>query len=606
MNQTHKKYQSPSSTRITRLAGRLTTILFFQKVADILCSQVAKELNSDSAILLYRWDDKKKVQIISSVGLDNLPSEPLTKRDSLFQLFSGNKRSTFVSDPTVRNKLDRSEYYSRLKPFTCDLIIPLRYNRQIVGILMLSKPEKVTTLSKPLIRALWVLGDRAGVSLKHTQMLMDLRRESVEKSVLLELGRKMNSILELDKLMDILLDSLQQVVHYDKIAIFLLGPNTDEIERVARRGPFPLFEEKQFLQKGAGLVAWAVEHKKPVIVKDVSNDSRYFPLYLDTRSEMDVPIIFQNKILGVFNLESNHLNNFTEGDRRLVQALAGQAAIAIENAWLYTQLKEKQEMEKELRTAQKFQRALLPRRMPEVDGYQFAAIHVPSRLIGGDIYDFIRFGDGRLGIAIGDVSGKGTPSAILMATLFSMYRGFVRLGMSVDQMMHDLNNTLKRRISISSFITFFYGELTPKTGEFIYCNAGHCAPIVYRSTGDITFLEKGGTVLGFVDNVDYQIGRTTIQPGDTILLFTDGVTEAMNREEEIFGDNSLVEFLRQHATVSPRIALRDLFQTIQEFTGSKRPQDDFTAVLVQHLGNTQEDAPNENRWGVSTYQSDTF
>ncbi len=506
----------------------------------------------------------------------------------------------------MSNTLELSEYCARLKPFGCEVIIPLRYNRQIVGLLLLSKPGKITILNKPLIRALWVLGDRAGVSLKHTQMLMDLRRESVEKSVLLELGRKMNSILELDKLMDILLDSLQQVVHYDKIAIFLLGPNTEEIERVARRGPFPLFEEKEFLQKGAGLVAWAVEHKKSVIVKDVSNDTRYFPLYLDTRSEMDVPIIFQNKILGVFNLESNHLNNFTDRDRRLVQALAAQAAIAIENAWLYTQLKEKQEMEKELRTAQKFQRALLPRRMPDVDGYEFAAIHVPSRLIGGDIYDFIRFGDGRLGIAVGDVSGKGTPGAILMATLFSMYRGLVRLGMSVDQMMHDLNNTLKRRISVSSFITFFYGELTPKTGEFIYCNAGHCAPIVHRSTGDIAFLEKGGTVLGFVDDVEYQIGRTTIQPGDTILLFTDGVTEAMNHEEEIYGDDSLVEFLKRQVTFLPQIVLRDLFKTIQQFTGSKRPQDDFTAVIVKRLCNAREDSSHENQWGVSTYQSDTF
>jgi phosphoserine phosphatase RsbU/P len=374
---------------------------------------------------------------------------------------------------------------------------------------------------------------------------------------------------------------LQQVVFYDKGSIFLLAPKSKVIARVARRGPMPLIEEMDFMRKSEGLCSWVIENAKPVVIDDVASDSRYFPMYLDTRSEMDVPIILREKVLGVFNLESNTKGAFSKRDRRLVQALAGQAAIAIDNAWLYSELLEKKEMERELKVAKKFQRALLPRSVPAQPLYEFAAVNIPSRTVGGDLYDFILFADGRIGITIGDVSGKGTPGAILMATLYSTYRGLIRQKLPINKMVSDLNNLLKARISSSSFVTFFYGELAPDSGEFIYCNAGHCPPILLHADGKTEMLHKGGTVLGFINGLEYELGRTILYPDDMFLLYTDGVTEAAATEKEMYGEDRLLEFMTANKQLSASMFLRRLFREIRSYSGENRLQDDFTVICIK-------------------------
>jgi len=235
-----------------------------------------------------------------------------------------------------------------------------------------------------------------------------------------------------------------------------------------------------------------------------------------------------------------------------------------------------------LRTARRFQRALLPRTLPQVSGYDFAAINVPSQTVGGDLYDFIQFSDGRIGISIGDVAGKGTPGAIIMAMLYSTYRGLVRQKMPMDKMMHDLNNLLKKRISPSSFVTFFYGELNPASGEFVYCNAGHCGPFLLRSDGRVEKLTEGGLVLGFLADMTYEVGRTQLQAGDLLLLYTDGVTEAMPLGlNEIFDESRLLTLLRENRDASALVLLRHLYHKVKAYTGSPRLLDDLTAVAVK-------------------------
>ncbi len=563
---------------------KISSELDYKHASELLLRESVNLLKSDYALLLWVRENDHQLHFEKSLGFSrSFKNRIIDKKDTLNKFLKYRSSVLFISkNENLYHLVKQSAFLTEMTGFTAfQLAIRLHVNNVPLGLLLLSGPL-TELIAHPKVRQLLAeLAERAGITLRQARLLYSLKRESLEKDLLLETGRKITSSVNLDELLDLILDQLQQVVHYDKGSIFILDPRSKSIARVARRGPMPLFDQVDFMRKTEGLCNWVMAHAEPVVVDDVSTDKRYYPIYLDTQSEMDVPIVNRGVVLGVFNLESNRKSAFSRRDRRLVQALAGQAAVAIDNAWLFEQLKEKQEMERELRIAKRFQRALLPRRIPQNGQYSFAALNIPSRTVGGDLYDFIEFSSTRTGITIGDVSGKGTPGAILMATLYSTYRGLVRLRLPINQMMHDLNNTLKSRISSSSFITFFYGELDHETGNLSYCNAGHCAPILIRADGSVDVLHSGGTVLGFIENYHYEMATVKIKEGDCIFFYTDGLTEAMNDRNELFGEERLLQFLKAHLHLSPAALLRKVYRVIRQFTGVSRPQDDFTAVFLR-------------------------
>lgn len=570
---------------IRKFSKQLSTSVNYRKATLSLCEETQKLLKASQVILLMESDAHQALEVERLGGLSLTGKPPrLELNDKLTELVKNKKQPIEIDKSSpYQHVVDQSEFLKALKgSFACRLIVKLTFNGQVIGALLFGAPIGVTIRSVYARQVLAELGERAGVTLRHARLLRSLKRESMEKDLLLDIGRKINSTLNLDELLNLILDSLQQVVHYDKATIFLTDHRTKIIGKIARRGPQNVPENMLLLKVVEGLCAWVLNYKEPVVVEDVTKDLRYYALYGDTKSEMDIPIISRDMVLGVFNLESNSLSAFSRRDRRLVQALAGQAAIAIENANLLREMLEKKELERELKIARRFQRALLPRNLPDIEGYEFAAINVPSKTVGGDIYDFIQFSDGRIGISIGDVAGKGTPGAIIMAMLFSTYRGIVRRKIPVNKMMYDLNNLLKKRISSSNFITFFYGELMPATGEFIYSNAGHCTPILLRHNDQVERLQEGGLVLGFLPDSKYDLGRTVLQPGDLLFLFTDGVTEAMpaNREE-IFDEARLLSLLRENKNAPAMALLRKIYHKVKAYTKAAQLQDDFTAVAIK-------------------------
>ncbi len=577
--------KSRQVAEIRKFIKKFSTFVKYKNAVSTLCQETLQLLRASGVVLLLETDSKEVMEVASTGGFVSDEKSPnLTIQDPFWRLLNSSKQPVEIhKDSPFVSVLQQSPFIRSFGAhFSCRLIVRLTFNGKTIGALLYDIPPGSGINFSRIRQVLAELGERAGVTLRHARLLRSLKRESQEKDLLLEIGRKINSTLNLDELLDLILDSLQQVVHYDKAAIFLTDHRTRIIGKIARRGPQNIPENMLILKVLEGLCAWVLNYLEPVVVEDVSQEPRYYALYKDTKSEMDIPIISRDNILGVFSLESNTIGAFSRRDRRLVQALAGQAAIAIENARLLHEMLEKRELERDLRIARRFQRALLPRTLPQVAGYDFAAINVPSRTVGGDLYDFIQFSDGRIGISIGDVSGKGTPGAIIMAMLYSTYRGLVRKKMPMDKMMHDLNNLLKKRISPSSFITFFYGELNPATGDFVYSNAGHCAPFLLRADGRVDKLSEGGLVLGFLSDQRYEVGKTQLQMGDSLLLFTDGVTEAMPPgKNEIFDESRLLSLLHENKDASSLVLLRRIYHKIKAYTGSSRLQDDLTAVAVK-------------------------
>lgn len=462
-----------------------------------------------------------------------------------------------------------------------DQVVPIGSEQYLAGAVFLAGVRRPVEPDGPLAAEIGHLADVMSYALMAMLTTERLRREAKEKATLAEVGKRISSSLDLQEVLHAIVEAVREVVPCDHAAVFLLDQDKGELRYAVYQGIAEQVPSDFRLKVGQGLVGWVAITGQPVLIKDVRNDSRYLRFYEDSRSELDVPIKRGDRVLGVISLESRRRGAFDQHHLELLQAFAGQAAVAIENALLLEELVEKRRLEQELEIARQVQRALLPRSLPRIRGYRFAAVTIPSGLVGGDLYDVVEFGDGSIALAIGDVAGKGTPGAILMATLYSTYRGLLRKGFAPRKLMRSLNNLLVERLDAESFATLFLSVLVPAERRLRYCNGGHNPPLLIHADGSFKKLAEGGPVLGFVPNLRYTDGVIELNPGDVLLLYTDGVTEAMNAREEMFGEDRLLELAVANRHLDPR-RLRDrIVQAVREFRGTAPLEDDLTLLIVK-------------------------
>jgi len=246
-----------------------------------------------------------------------------------------------------------------------------------------------------------------------------------------------------------------------------------------------------------------------------------------------------------------------------------------------TVVAERSKLEQEMDIARTIQTQLLPTSFPEPPGWDIYGFSVPARQVGGDCFDVIDLGDGKLAITIGDVAGKGTPAAILMANIQAAVRALAESGVEPRQLMRHVNRIAHSYTGDSEFITFFYCVLDTRTGEIRYVNAGHNLPCVLRSDGEKEFLDKGGLIVGIMSDVEYEDAVVSLGPGDSIVLFTDGVTEALNPEEEMFGDERLEGLLVEHRHLGARDIEKRVYTELTGFVAGAAQADDITMVVVK-------------------------
>ncbi|HSD65890.1 MAG TPA: PP2C family protein-serine/threonine phosphatase, partial [Vicinamibacteria bacterium] len=288
----------------------------------------------------------------------------------------------------------------------------------------------------------------------------------------------------------------------------------------------------------------------------------------------------RDSVIGLVYVDSlQHAHAFTEDDLRVLTALANVAAAKIENVRLLEESMEKRRMEEDMRMAAEIQTGLLPREAPGVPGWDVAGCNRPCRTVGGDYYDFA-VEDARLLLALGDVSGKGTGAALLMTVLRAAVRSHWREPVLADAVGR-INRTVCQNVPSSKFVTFFLAALDPGTGALAYVNAGHNPPLLVRAGGEVDTLSEGGLVLGMFDDVVYDGGRVEMRPGDTLVIYSDGVTETWDADDEEFGE----ERLRALAVRSRTLAAEDLqsaiLHEIERFEAGARATDDRTIVVLK-------------------------
>ncbi len=300
------------------------------------------------------------------------------------------------------------------------------------------------------------------------------------------------------------------------------------------------------------------------------------------RSMMAVPLQTGDRVIGLIYVDNGAvIRPFLQEDLELLTVMANVAAIRIEHARLALVEQSEKLMESQLAQASEIQQSLLPPEAPLIPGYDLAGYNLPSLTVGGDYYDFLPYKDGRLGLAVGDVSGKGMPAALLMSSLQARVQMLVETASDPASAVTTLNRNIAERCPLGKFITFFYGVLETSTGRLQYSNAGHNYPLLVRADGTVEQLTGSGIVMGLFPSVQYELQEKVLLPGDTLALFSDGVTEAANEAGEEFGEKGLAGFLATHKFDPSASVVERLAHHVRLWSGKASFADDFTVVLVR-------------------------
>jgi serine phosphatase RsbU (regulator of sigma subunit) len=413
------------------------------------------------------------------------------------------------------------------------------------------------------------------------KLLHNAQQERIQNDSFIRIGVNLSRKLALDELLPQIIDSLGEVVHYDAAGIFLVDPSTGQIEGQVLRG-YRIEALHQVKQKvGQGIMGVVIQTGQAVRVGDVSKDPQYINARSTTRSEMAVPLLSEGKVIGCFNLESDHENAYSDHDQELLTTFASHAAIAIERVQFYREVLRKRQYEEELSLARQIQLSFLPRNVPLFPPYDLAGINFPSQAVGGDYYDFISLTDQDLGIAIGDVSGKGIGAALIMASFRASLRAECYHQFAIRDILAAVNHFLWESTAADQFVTAFYGVLNREKGQLTYGNAGHDPPVLIRANGEMEKLSATGIVLGAFSDAVFEERTTEFRPGDVLLLYTDGVTEARNSEGEEFRLDGLLKQFFERRDLPSGPLVRQITRAVQRYASREALGDDLTLIAVR-------------------------
>ncbi len=407
--------------------------------------------------------------------------------------------------------------------------------------------------------------------------------------LLLDITKKISRSLDLDEVLTLVMDTLGSLIHYDAAGIYLIEyDKTDESPYIFKsktlRGykiPFALVEPR--IKMGEGFIGYVAQTGKPLISPDVHQDTRYFHARKQTRSEMVAPIISNDKVIGVFDLESDTLDSYTEDDLQTLLLLASQVAIIIEKAELYEQVVEKKRLEAQLEIARRVQLELLPEHDPKLKDFDISAYIFPTEEVSGDYYDWVRIVEDQIGIVVADAVGKGIPAALLTAFLRASLRLAVQIGYAPNIALAKVSNLLWDSVESHQFITAIYGSLDATNKTFVFSNAGHNPPLLIKPDGEHRFVEYGDLPLGMFREMRYHQHFIKFEKGQVLILYTDGITEAAREDGEEFGKERLVETVLGGIHLPAKEMIDFIRKGVADFTERKFLDDDGTLFIVKAL-----------------------
>lgn len=413
-------------------------------------------------------------------------------------------------------------------------------------------------------------------------------RLRTEHEALLEAVKTIAATLDLDVVLQRLLSLTHRMLGFEYCTILLIGADGKRLEVAARHGYPSSIVQDVDLSVGVGLTGRVAETGEPIIVPDVTKEERYLAGLRGARSELVVPLRFRDRTIGVFDVQSPELNAFSEKEMDFLGTLATIASVALVNAKNHAaalqsrdETSKRRALERQIDLARTVQEYLLPRQDPDVRGYEVAGLNLPGQMLSGDYFDYVHLPEKQIGVAVADVSGEGVPAALLAASLQGMLRAHIENVYSISAILERVNRTLCATTTPEVFATLFYGVFESE-GKLTYVNAGHNPPLLLRNNGEIERLTAGGTVLGFSTNQRYPHGWVRMQPGDYVVAYTDGLTDAFH-DDEPFGERGVIETIRRVQGAPARIMASVLVTEADAFSGPGAAPDDMTVVVARRL-----------------------
>ena len=408
--------------------------------------------------------------------------------------------------------------------------------------------------------------------------------------LLLDIVGKFNSTMDPSRLLHDIIESTKGMVEAEASSLFLLSDGGKNLELTIPTGPATAEVSGKKIASDHGISGWVVQHQQPVLITDVQSDPRFQGELLSnpnfqSRNMICVPLNNnQGKTIGVLqaiNIKEDFLN---EEMLRLFQTLANQAATALENVHVKQQQLAAELVNKELEVATEIQARFFPQQTPNLEGYEVAGCSIPAKDVGGDYYDFIPNPEpGQHGFVVADVTGKGVPASLLMATMRATLRANIQNNPNdIVQALRQVNGDIYRDSPVDKFITSIYCNLDYESHELSYVNSGHNPPYIVRANDNrIEELDQGGLMLGIMEEIDLPKATLSIDKGDILMLFSDGVTEATNPSGELFSEERFEQWLLDHIQLSAEEMKDALLKTLRDYADGSSQSDDITFIIVK-------------------------
>ncbi len=497
------------------------------------------------------------------------------------------RKSILVEDVT---KIEN--YINANSAVRSELAVPLIVKNKVIGVLDLQS-EIEAFFTPDHQRLLELTASRVAVAVENARLYTRVSRQAQTLTVLHEISREITSILDPDDLLERIGTLLKRVIDFHMFTILLWSDKNEQFEhRFSTRYGERVVRERN-IQMGQGIIGTAAQERAPILAPDVRKDPRYVNVHPETRSKLTVPLIYKGKVIGVIDLEHTRVNYYNEDHLRTLVTLAAQIAISIANARLYQRIhEEEQRMERDLDMARQVQLRLLPSTPPAAPNADIAASFSPARSIGGDLYDFIDYtkegGSHRTLFVLGDVSGKAAPAALYAALVSGILRSLASRHLAPHKLLSALNDQLQERKLDGQYVTMLLALWDDEARTLSLANAGSVQPLLVTRRGsltdalDVQTLQIEGFPLGLFPHATYDEMHMRLTPGDLVVFFSDGITDAVNSRGEDFGSERLKNLLQQHPTAATgaQSAIDAILEAVTTHQSGAEHFDDETLVVL--------------------------
>lgn len=473
-----------------------------------------------------------------------------------------------------------NRYINAIENVRSELAVPLMLQGKCIGVLDIQS-RHVNYFTRDQQSILTLLASRLAVAIENARLFEQVRSQAETLLLLNEVGRETGSTLDVEELLRRAAEQLKRVIDYQILSIMLY----DEDQKVFRHRVDvkhgQRVQGKLRVSATEGIVGAAATLRQPVLVPDVTADPRYLMVNPETRSELAIPMMHKSKVIGVLDLESPQLNYFTASHVQTLSILAANLAVSLENARLYEQVaRDEARLERDLLAAKRIQGALLQRVPTEDYGMDIAARYLSAREVGGDLYEFLRYSPQQLGIALGDVSGKGTAAALYGAVAIGIMRSLSPQKLQPAELLRQMNQVIGERRIEGRFMTACFATWQKGRSKFRVANAGQSQPLLYKD-GRCGKIELTGFPLGIFEEVSYEEWAVTLEPGNIVVFHSDGLAETANKEGQFFGTTRIQKLIEAHASIGAADLADLILREVDLFCDSAPLSDDRTLVVMK-------------------------